>query len=972
MPVISFFRMAPTTVRRGVLVATLTLALAGAWGLTVGAGPQSQAQQPQTVEALPKPSPETVALAAKIANAGTDAERTALLEANPTLVTPSLAGAVVDAGGGFESKGDLPGARGVYLFALRLAERLGDQMNVQFADLALGVLDGRQGHYEQALERFARVKAGALVSGRRPQWLSAAGNIALVHRLQGDVEVALEEQHEVLRTAEEQGRDEFAASTMNNIGTTLLRLGRYREALTYYERARSIREKQGKSAELAGVISNIGAIHEVQGDHETALSYFRMALQMRESSGQVAGITSTLNNLGRALSGLKRTAEALATFRRVLSLAETTGEQPVRAHALFNIATIHRDEGRLDEAQQALEQALVIAESTRARPEMLQTLSALAALKLGRRQFDMASTDVQRAIQLARDANARSGLAEALSVAGAIAEATNRRAEARAAFEEAVTLTEALRDDVVGGSQALARFLETRLAPYYGLTNLSFNAGTFGDALKTAERARARVLLDTLRYGRTDIRKAMTPDERERESELRRAVAAKSAQLASARAQRGAEPAKVATLSAELDAARAAQAGFDSELRAKHPELTLQRGIVPPLDLNEIGGVLPAGRGAAVEFVVTDHRTLVFVLTRRAVTAADASPAGPDVDIKAYAVPIARAELAARVATFRDAIASRDLTVQRESRALYTLLLGPAAVALGSVSELILLPDGPLWDLPFQALQPSAGVYLVEKTALSYAPSLSVLREMQRLDHRRSAPPSAAWLFAMGSSGAGAPGVSAARDASTGALTPLVEAEQQARAVANVWGRDRSTLLLGPEALKDRFKSGAPQSQLVHISAHAVLDNSSPMRSYLVLSPPAGGSAGAAPAQPEQALLDATELMDTDLKASLVVLSACETARGKLGGGEGLIGMTWAVFVAGAPSLVVSQWKVGAASTTALITEFHRQLKATVSKTGGLQKKAAALRQAALSMLKSEQYRHPFYWAGFVVMGDGS
>jgi CHAT domain-containing protein len=106
-----------------------------------------------------------------------------------------------------------------------------------------------------------------------------------------------------------------------------------------------------------------------------------------------------------------------------------------------------------------------------------------------------------------------------------------------------------------------------------------------------------------------------------------------------------------------------------------------------------------------------------------------------------------------------------------------------------------------------------------------------------------------------------------------------------------------------------------------------------------------------------------------DLHAKLAVLSACQTARGWVGAGEGVIGMSWALFVAGVPTTVASQWKVDSNSTTTLMIDFHRRLtqRPANSKTA----KAEALRQAELGLLKSERYRHPFYWAGFVMIGDG-
>jgi CHAT domain-containing protein len=94
-------------------------------------------------------------------------------------------------------------------------------------------------------------------------------------------------------------------------------------------------------------------------------------------------------------------------------------------------------------------------------------------------------------------------------------------------------------------------------------------------------------------------------------------------------------------------------------------------------------------------------------------------------------------------------------------------------------------------------------------------------------------------------------------------------------------------------------------------------------------------------------------------------------ARGWVGAGEGVIGMSWALHVAGVPTTVASQWKVDSASTTSLMIDFHRRLMMRRTNVKLKESKAGALRHAALGLLRSERYRHPFYWAGFVMVGDG-
>jgi CHAT domain-containing protein len=148
---------------------------------------------------------------------------------------------------------------------------------------------------------------------------------------------------------------------------------------------------------------------------------------------------------------------------------------------------------------------------------------------------------------------------------------------------------------------------------------------------------------------------------------------------------------------------------------------------------------------------------------------------------------------------------------------------------------------------------------------------------------------------------------------------------------------------------------------VLHFATHAVLDDKNPLYSHLVLAPGTDRS--------EDGLLEAWELMQMDLKAELAALSACDTARGRAGDGEGLIGMTWALFVAGVPTTIASQWQVPSESTTKLMLTFHHRFANSLL--GKRLSKAEAWQQAASVMMKDPRYgMKPYYWAGFVEVGD--
>src|ERR1051326_3540752 len=153
-------------------------------------------------------------------------------------------------------------------------------------------------------------------------------------------------------------------------------------------------------------------------------------------------------------------------------------------------------------------------------------------------------------------------------------------------------------------------------------------------------------------------------------------------------------------------------------------------------------------------------------------------------------------------------------------------------------------------------------------------------------------------------------------------LGPLPEAEAEVKTIARIWGPE-TAVYVGRDAREDVAKREMTASRIVHFAAHGMFDDANPMFSQIVLAPGTGSS--------DDGVLQAWELMRLRLSADLVVLSACETARGRVGAGEGVIGLSWALFVAGCPTTVVSQWQVESSSTTELMLEFHRSLKAKSS-----------------------------------------
>ena len=281
-------------------------------------------------------------------------------------------------------------------------------------------------------------------------------------------------------------------------------------------------------------------------------------------------------------------------------------------------------------------------------------------------------------------------------------------------------------------------------------------------------------------------------------------------------------------------------------------------------------------------------------------------------------------------------------------RELYRSLIEPVVTELQNVSTLCIIPDEFLWTLPFQALTTSSGKYLVQQYSLFYAPSLGVLNEMALRTPQQSRKES---LLAFGNP------VIESSQLLNQHLEPIPETEAEVAAVARAVRTQMKRVLVGRRAYEKTFKALAPQYATIHLATHGVLDNRNPLNSYLLLTKTAGD-------WENDGLLQAREIIEMHLDADLAVLSACDTGNGRISPGEGVIGMSWAFLVAGARSVVVSQWRVNSASTSKLMKNFYQAL-ARKSRD-----KSNALREASLQLLSDRRYRHPFYWAGFVLVSS--
>ena len=927
------------------------------------------------------PPPEA-ALAADLLALELEPEREAWVEAHSAQVNAELGRQVAAQALVLQRAGRYEPASAAFALAVRLGERSGDARSRILGLHGQGEVERERGSPQAALEFLERGLAEADRAGERASAARLSGSLGLARLQLGAYDEALQTFQRQLGAFESLGDAKGVGQAQSNLGIALGTLGRFSEAAEAFKRSRASMEAAGYAPGVPRALNNLGRAYRELGNYAAALRALSQSLALKEAAGNRAELATTLKNIGQVYLLQGALQRGLEHFERSYAIAAELGQKTEMAEALEDQGDALVGLGRLEEARGVLERALALAEEIPAPESILSITAALAdalhrlglrdqalallerSLAAGersedipplvptRRQIAMLKLEAgeaaaalelsERAVEAGRRFELRDELWPALLVAGQALLALGLPERAEARLREAIAVVEELRAQAAGAEADRAAFLISRAAPYRELLGLLAESGRSWEALAVAERARGRVLLDVLAGGRAPVDRALDERERAEERSLEDRLLVASSRL---RAQTRPDQQEIARLEARRAEARSALEDFRTRAYAAHPELRVYRGESPPLGAEDARLLLADGRTVFLEYALGTRQAYLFVL--------GAGRAGaPELSVRRLDLDGARLE--ALAAELRQRCAARDLDLGAPSATLYRALLAPARAALQRARHVVIVPDGRLWELPFQALRPEGGRHLIEDLAVSYAPSLSVLRDMRA---QRPGARAGAELLVLGNP---ALGNGAERLAGSvlmsDALTPLPEAETQVREIARLYAAAGTKLRVGSEARESAIKAEAARYRVLHFATHGVLDDRSPLYSELVLAAPDEGDR-------DDGLLEAREIMELDLRSDLAVLSACDTGRGQARAGEGLIGMTWAFFVAGCPATVASQWKVEAASTGRLMVAFHRALRAGRTP-------AEALRQAALTQLARPGGRHPFHWAAFVAVGD--
>jgi tetratricopeptide (TPR) repeat protein len=838
----------------------------------------------------------------------------------------------------------------------------------------LGLSDGFE---TRALSQFARREMDSALAlaraiGHGPAQGEAFLELAFMRgRLEGvDVAAALLDSAAARLPPDDLS---LQAGWKNRNAIVLALRGKAAEASREAEAAMALARRAGDPAMEATAWRVAGQIYQYRASYDSALSALQQSESLYVKARSRSALAASLIWHAQVLANRGRYGDMRAVMVRALAEGKATHNPDAVADAHRSFGVLAGMLGDWPSAAAHLKQsaAISISQGDSASARTTRTFQANAALATGDLALARRLTEEELhwAVRV-KDANAiftaQRGLADILAREGDFPAAFRALDSARAALKNLpgtsyrywVDHDEARlalrRGDLATAERLLTRYIAASGGPQNEITRFDSRvrlADVYGRLGKLeAAEAELTAATDDIERWRNRIGDAG----------LRTFAFQTVATSAAAAAEPGAAEAGAARVIAVLARGGRAESAFYLAERWRARELidrmaraqAFRAGVPSPADSGfrpaarraaDLAAALPDERTALVEYVVAPGvATTVFVVQRSGLRAAVLEP---------------DTALAAQVARFTGLVES-GADAARLGRALAVRYLDPVLGLLEPrVTRLVLVPDGPLHRLPFDALRLGDGRYAVERYALGLAPSASIVAGLWAASPRR--PDSAVKILAFGNPVPPMPPSDSAAELdgnelgaavqAAGGLSRLTGAAREARLVA---GYAPAELRLGASAGAAFLKQAdLTPYRVIHFATHAIVSDRSLAGTALVLAPGEG----------EAGLVGPGDLAALKLDADLVVLSACRAAGGTVTTGEGVQGLTSPLLQAGARSLVATAWRIRDRDAVPFVESLYDRLASGLPV-------VEALQAAKLAQLRSGG--SPRTWAAFLSIGD--
>lgn len=922
---------------------------------------------------------------------------------------------ITSLGSSLRKKGEFHQAIAAFNEALRIAYDLNDSKSQADCLLQLGVLHWNIGQIEQSAAIYRRASSLGRRLGRQDIEAKCAGYLKIyefyvrgkkecasgsheesISHFQTAIELAKKMkslEHELkclrqmsinhlrlemfdkylflnemgLKISKELNHKREEGKFLNNIGLHNLMFCEYSEALVQFQEALNISISSGNNEQdTSTCLTNLGLTYCCLGNYERALPYLEQAFEIDLRTNDEEVICDDLNNLGSAYSRrgryLKNNKDleiSLDYYLKSLDFAHKKKNKESEIDALNNIGLVNGALGNYAIAMKYYQLAIQEIGEADYRYEACNIYSnmgyALYEMGLHQRSVEHFNKALTLAIEVGRDEL----LWEVYCGLGGSLESLGNEEAALACYKKAINTIDLIRSRLAL-DEFRAAFSRNKLKAYESILCLLLSPDQKEEAeydleiANVVESAKARSFIDELRLWVNASSQYDDAVHKLKQDDLLSNMSKTISQLS------------------KPDLGEAERKKLLARLEREEEEYTSLLNRIRTQDLDRTQQTLPAvvpissvqeqcldQRTAILEYFLGETQSIgILIDEERLVVQAFPPKAEIENSVRAYLKMLSTLP----GGKFMGAKAAHR--IYRELAAPFEDHISPL------VEHLVIVPDGILHYLPFETLikndeNANGPKYLVELFDISYAPSVSslfhLMQKKRPANHKKA-------LLAIGDPAYFMRGINkptgrkmhgdVLREAflmDGFEISPLPHSRKEIRRVAQCFPKEEVDILLDIKAREEAVKSKPLQGyRIIHFACHALLDEKAPMRSALVLTLDDNSK--------EDGFLQAREISNLSLAADLVVLSACQTGKGRIENAEGIIGLPRAFFYAGARSMLTTLWKINDKSAAEIMPSFYRHL------TEG-KNMARALRLAKLEMLKSSM-SHPFHWGGLVLNGD--
>ncbi|BAY66831.1 TPR repeat-containing protein (plasmid) [Calothrix brevissima NIES-22] len=781
----------------------------------------------------------------------------------------------------------------------------------------------QQAKYQEALESFQQALVIFRNTGDKPFEAATLNNIGGVYKNQGKYREALEVLQQALVIFRNYADKNFEGLTLNGIGTCYEEIGEYQNALSHYQQSLNIFEQTKFTDGKATSLNNIGEVYRRMGDYQKALENYQQSLTLLQQTGNKTHEARTIANIGSLYSNVGQYQQSLEFHQKALEIQKDINDQAGEGRTYTSIGEVYSILGKQKPALDNLQKGLSIAQQIGDTSHEGYTFYIIGMLYYDFQEDQKALKHLQKALVIAQQIGDKENETRIFNGIGAVYSRQGQHKKALEYHQKSLLIAQQ-----IGYKYGEGIYLNNIGGTYISQGKYFEAEKPLSDAIKVWESLRITLKDDqkisifqqqALTYG--NLQFAL--------------IAQKKIEQALEISERG--------------RARA----FVDLLTSKSTKNQEWINTIP--SIAQIKKIAQQQKATLVEYSVIDDSKLYIWVVK---------PTGEivfkQVDLKSLKTPLEKlvetsrrslgvtgAVIKERGAEIKNPPLPSPETQKKRLQQLHELLITPIANHLpkNPSDRVIFIPHESLFLVPFPALKDANDKYLIEKHTILTAPAIQVLdytRKNTETLNIASLQPGDTLL--VGNPIMPITGIPPVQQ------RPLPGTEKEANKIAPILNTQP---LIGKQATKSAVLQKISTAKIIHLATHGLLYGfGERIPGAIALAPDTPGV--------NEGLLKTTEIINLNLNADLVVLSACDTGGGEITG-DGVVGLSRSLLTAGAESVIVSLWAVDDSSTSDLMVEFYQQLQQNPDK-------AKALRQAMLSTMK--KHPHPIHWAAFTLIGN--